>query len=134
MLRRAGSRRALGRQGVPGVRGSGNCGRHRSTLYNLRFVDSLGALEVNVALATEEGGTSRTGGNKMKEKYDLTIDYDHYDDDPYDLATFAEKHGLDVRAAELLLFAKGPSRVACDAAALAFLAAVAAQAKRHSAR
>jgi hypothetical protein len=70
----------------------------------------------------------------MKEKYDLTIDYDHYDDDPYDLATFAEKHGLDVRAAELLLFAKGPSRVACDAAALAFLAAVAAQAKRHSAR
>lgn len=66
----------------------------------------------------------------------LTIGYDNepYDSKPYDLATFAEKHGLNVHAAELLLFAKGPSRSACDAAALAFLAAVAAQAKRQSGR
>jgi hypothetical protein len=72
----------------------------------------------------------------MKHNYDLTIEYDNepYDNKPYELATFAEKHGLDVRAAELLLFAKGPSRAACDAAALAFLAAVAAHAKRQSAR
>jgi hypothetical protein len=72
----------------------------------------------------------------MKENYGLTIECDNepYDSQPYDLATFAEKHGLNVRAAELLLFAKGPSRAACDSAALAFLAAVAAQAKRHSAR
>ncbi|MER8863098.1 hypothetical protein NKI19_05160 [Mesorhizobium sp. M0751] len=72
----------------------------------------------------------------MKENYDLTIDYDDepYDTKPYDLATFARKHGLNIRAAELLLFAKGPSRAACDAAARAFLAAVAAQAMRQSAR
>ncbi|RWE59264.1 hypothetical protein [Mesorhizobium sp.] len=55
-------------------------------------------------------------------------------DKPYEIAAFAKKHGLTIRAAELILFAYSPSRAACDTAATAFLTAVAAQAKRQSAR
>lgn len=43
---------------------------------------------------------------------------------PYDAAFFADKHGLTLKAAEVILFANGPSRNMCDAAANAFLRAV----------
>ena len=56
------------------------------------------------------------------------------DDQPYEVTSFARKHGLTIQAADAMLFAKGPSREACDAAALAFLCAIAAQAKKQSAR
>jgi hypothetical protein len=56
------------------------------------------------------------------------------DDQPYEVTSFAEKHGLTIPAADAVLFAKGPSRTACDAAALAFLCAVAAHANKQSAR
>ncbi|AZO47912.1 MAG: hypothetical protein EOS58_18310 [Mesorhizobium sp.] len=54
------------------------------------------------------------------------------DEQPYEVITFAKKHGLTVPAADAVLFAKGPSRKACDAAALAFLCAVAQYADRRS--
>lgn len=41
-------------------------------------------------------------------------------DYPYDTADFAAKHGLSIRAAEVILQVNGPSQVACDAAARAF--------------
>ena len=56
------------------------------------------------------------------------------EDQPYEVTSFARKHGLTIPAADAVLFAKGPSRTACDAAALAFLCAVAAYAKKQSAR
>ena len=56
------------------------------------------------------------------------------DDQPYEVTSFAKKHGLTIRAADAVIFANGPSRIACDAAALAFLCAVAAHAKKQSAR
>lgn len=56
------------------------------------------------------------------------------DDQPYEVTSFAQKHGLTIPIADAVLFAKGPSRTACDSAALAFLCAVAAQAKKQSAR
>jgi len=46
---------------------------------------------------------------------------------PYDLAFFAEKHGLTLRAAQVILTANGPYRRRCDLAAQVFLAAVAAR-------
>ncbi|GLR42912.1 hypothetical protein [Mesorhizobium amorphae] len=49
------------------------------------------------------------------------------DDQPYEVTSFAKKYGLTIPAADAVLFAKGPSRTACDAAALAFLCAVAAR-------
>jgi hypothetical protein len=66
----------------------------------------------------------------MNEDYDLARGHDK----PYEIAAFAEKHGLTIGAAELILFAYSPSRAACDTAATAFLTAVAAQANRQSAR
>ncbi|TIW66250.1 MAG: hypothetical protein E5V58_30200, partial [Mesorhizobium sp.] len=42
------------------------------------------------------------------------------DQQPYEVTAFAKKHGLTVPAADAVLFAKGPSRAACDAGALAF--------------
>ena len=45
-------------------------------------------------------------------------------DMPCDREDFAEKHGLTVRAAEIVLISNGPSKVACDAAARAFKEAV----------
>jgi hypothetical protein len=56
------------------------------------------------------------------------------DDQPYEVASFAQKHGLTIPVADAMLFAKGPSRTACDTAALAFLCAIATQAKKQSAR
>ncbi|AZO08714.1 MULTISPECIES: hypothetical protein [unclassified Mesorhizobium] len=56
------------------------------------------------------------------------------DDQPYEVTSFARKHGLTVPVADAVLFAKGPSRVACDTAALAFLCAVAQYAKKQGAR
>ncbi|MER9405325.1 hypothetical protein NKI36_14885 [Mesorhizobium caraganae] len=41
------------------------------------------------------------------------------------LQFFAQKHELSLRAAKIILYSNGPSRVACDGAALAFLEAVA---------
>jgi hypothetical protein len=49
---------------------------------------------------------------------------------PYDPAYFAEKHGLTLKAAKIILTAYGPSRQRCDLSAVAFLAAKAAR-KRH---
>ncbi|MER9297361.1 hypothetical protein NKI38_12830 [Mesorhizobium sp. M0621] len=66
--------------------------------------------------------------------YDFGIGHISEDDQPYEVTSFAKKHGLTIRAADAVLFAKGPSRTACDAAALAFLCAVAAHAKKQSAR
>jgi hypothetical protein len=67
------------------------------------------------------------------------VDYDfgitsRPDDKPYEVTSFAKKHGLTIQAADAVLFANGPSRIACDDAALAFLCAVAAHAKKQSAR
>jgi hypothetical protein len=45
-------------------------------------------------------------------------------DHPYDQKHFAAKHGLTAKAAEVILLANGPSRVACDAAARAFVQAI----------
>jgi hypothetical protein len=56
------------------------------------------------------------------------------DDQPYEVTSFAQKHGLSIPVADAVLFAKGPSRTACDSAALAFLCAIAAQAKKQPAR
>jgi hypothetical protein len=52
---------------------------------------------------------------------------------PYEAAFFAEKHGLTLRAAQIILTSNGPSRQRCDAAARAFVTAVAARAKGTSA-
>ncbi|MGB3536811.1 MAG: hypothetical protein WBA42_01490 [Mesorhizobium sp.] len=46
-------------------------------------------------------------------------------DGPYDAAFFAAKHGLTLKAAEIIIYANGPSRHMCDAGATAFLRAVA---------
>ncbi|MER8759458.1 hypothetical protein NKH69_27985 [Mesorhizobium sp. M0976] len=56
------------------------------------------------------------------------------DDKPYELTSFAKKHGLALPIADAVLFAKGPSRTACDTAALAFLCAIATYARKQSAR
>ena len=45
-------------------------------------------------------------------------------DDPYEIDQFATKYGLTEKAAAVILYANGPSHVACDAAARAFVAAV----------
>ncbi|WFP61631.1 MULTISPECIES: hypothetical protein [unclassified Mesorhizobium] len=58
------------------------------------------------------------------------------DDQPYEIASFARKHGLTIPVADAVLFAKGPSpsRAACDTAALALLCAVAQYARKQGAR
>ena len=56
------------------------------------------------------------------------------ENEPYDTETFAQKHGLSERAAEVVLFSNGPSRTACDAAARAFKVAVAAREKEVAIR
>jgi hypothetical protein len=50
---------------------------------------------------------------------------------PYSAEFFAEKHGLTLKAAAVILNANGPSRAMCDAAARAFLAALAIRKKAH---
>ncbi|MDX8448042.1 hypothetical protein [Mesorhizobium captivum] len=56
------------------------------------------------------------------------------DDQPYEVTSFAKKHGLTIPVADAVLFAKGPSpsRAACDTAALAFLCAVAQYARKQT--
>lgn len=53
-------------------------------------------------------------------------------DNPYNLEEFAAKHGLWLTAAQAVLHTNGPSKVACDAAAEAFLAALATRVRRES--
>jgi hypothetical protein len=48
----------------------------------------------------------------------------------YEIAYFAEKHGISLKAAEIILTVNGPSKRMCDATAVAFVAAVAARAGR----
>jgi hypothetical protein len=57
----------------------------------------------------------------MQKAKTLDPDSDH----SYPLEFFAQKHELSLRAAKIILYSNGPSRVACDAAALAFLEAMA---------
>ncbi|GLS38293.1 hypothetical protein GCM10010869_38870 [Mesorhizobium tianshanense] len=45
----------------------------------------------------------------------------------YEVEFFAKKHGLSLKAARVILYSNGPSRTMCDAAAKAFVAAVAAR-------
>ena len=45
-------------------------------------------------------------------------------DPPYEVESFAEKYGMTLKAAKVVLYVNGPSRVACDAAARAFSEAV----------
>lgn len=49
------------------------------------------------------------------------------DNEPYEAAYFAEKHGLSLKAAKVVLYSNGPSRTMCDAAAKAFTEALAAR-------
>lgn len=58
------------------------------------------------------------------------------EDQPYEVTSFAIKHGLTVPVADAVLFAKGPSpsRAACDTAALALLCAVAQYASKQGGR
>jgi len=51
------------------------------------------------------------------------------EDPGYDAELFAHKHGLTLQAARVILSANGPSRIACDAAAKAFLIAIATRQK-----
>ncbi|KAA3442035.1 hypothetical protein C7I87_32505 [Mesorhizobium sp. SARCC-RB16n] len=44
---------------------------------------------------------------------------------PYPVEFFAQKHGLTAKASGVIIRANGPSRRACDIAAVAFIAAVA---------
>ncbi len=60
----------------------------------------------------------------MRKPHPAASDTDT-DNRPYEIGAFAERHGLTLKAAEVILLANGPSRVACDAAAKAFLAALA---------
>jgi hypothetical protein len=46
---------------------------------------------------------------------------------PYEPAFLAEKHGLTLEAAKVIITANGPSRLACDASAKFFAEAVAAR-------
>jgi hypothetical protein len=48
-------------------------------------------------------------------------------DHPYGIRELADKYGLSEKAAGIILYSNGPSRVACDAGARAFLAAQAAR-------
>jgi hypothetical protein len=60
--------------------------------------------------------------NMGKARIDADAESDNY---PYSVEFFAEKHGLTLKAAEVILHSNGPSRAMCDAAARAFLAALA---------
>ena len=68
----------------------------------------------------------------MDQQIDIGI---QPDDQPYEVTSFARKHGLTIQVADAVLFARGPSpsRTACDTAALALICAV-AQYSRRTAR
>ena len=65
----------------------------------------------------------------MDQRIDIGV---QADDQPYEVTSFARRHGLTIPVADAVLFAKGPSpsRAACDTAALAFLCAVAQYARK----
>ena len=69
----------------------------------------------------------------MDQQIDIGI---KADDQPYEVTSFAKKHGLTVPVADAVLFARGPSpsRTACDTAALALLCAVAQYARKTAGR
>ncbi|SFO64603.1 hypothetical protein SAMN03159463_02481 [Mesorhizobium sp. NFR06] len=69
----------------------------------------------------------------MQQQIDIGI---QPDDQPYEVTSFARKHGLTVPVADAVLFAKGPSpsRAACDTAALALRCAVALYARKQTGR
>ncbi|WP_036258100.1 hypothetical protein [Mesorhizobium sp. WSM3224] len=69
----------------------------------------------------------------MDQQIDIGI---KLDDQPYEVTSFARRHGLTIPIADAVLFAKGPSssRAACDTAALAFLCAVARYAGKQGRR
>jgi hypothetical protein len=51
-------------------------------------------------------------------------------DQPYDLTFFAQKHGIELEIAGVIQRSNDPSRLACDAAALAFNQAMAIISRR----
>ncbi|WP_217578133.1 hypothetical protein [Mesorhizobium sp. GbtcB19] len=65
----------------------------------------------------------------MDQQIDIGI---QPDDQPYEVTSFAKKHGLPIPVADAVLFARGPSpsRIACDTAALALICAVAQYARK----
>ena len=65
----------------------------------------------------------------MDQQIDIGI---QPEDQPYEVTSFARKHGLPIPVAEAVLFARGPSpsRTACDTAALALICAVAQYARK----
>lgn len=65
----------------------------------------------------------------MDQQIDIGI---QPEDQPYEVTSFARKHGLTVPVADAVLFARGPSpsRAACDTAALALICAVAQYARK----
>ncbi|TPI19829.1 MULTISPECIES: hypothetical protein [unclassified Mesorhizobium] len=69
----------------------------------------------------------------MDQRIDIGI---QPDDQPYEVTSFARKHGLTIPVADAVLFAKGPSpsRTACDTAALALICAVAQYAGKQGRR
>ncbi|TPI55870.1 hypothetical protein FJ417_23595 [Mesorhizobium sp. B3-1-7] len=69
----------------------------------------------------------------MDQRIDIGI---QPDDQPYEVTSFARKHGLAIPVADAVLFARGPSpsRTACDMAALALICAVAQYAGKQGRR
>ena len=71
----------------------------------------------------------------MRAKRKIGADLDAGDsvdpsETPYRVEEFAEKYGLSLKDAEIVLGANGPSRHKCDAGAKAFLEALAAYRRR----
>ncbi|RWM06377.1 MAG: hypothetical protein EOR72_31780 [Mesorhizobium sp.] len=56
---------------------------------------------------------------------------DDVDDQPYEPAFFAAKHGLPSRLAKTMIEANGPGRRACDAAATTYLRYMAPRRRRE---
>jgi hypothetical protein len=54
---------------------------------------------------------------------DMSLDRpaDDLESEPYEIASFARKYGLNQKLARAMLDANGPSRRACDAAAATYL-------------
>ncbi|WP_245475313.1 MULTISPECIES: hypothetical protein [unclassified Mesorhizobium] len=101
--------------------------------HNCQLVDA-GERPVVNSFRAKEGIVAYQGGTRL---IDQQIDIGApADDQPYEVTSFARKHGLTIPIADAVLFAKGPSpsRAACDTAALAFLCAVAQYARKQGRR
>ncbi|MDG4890602.1 MULTISPECIES: hypothetical protein [unclassified Mesorhizobium] len=101
--------------------------------HNCQLVD-VGERPVVNSFRAKEGIVAYQGGTRL---IDQQIDIGApADDQPYEVTSFARKHGLTIPIADAVLFAKGPSpsRAACDTAALAFLCAVAQYARKQGRR